>query len=497
MSRHLKAAGGDRIAREAGFTVIEVVIAAALLAIASLAVLGLVDAANRNNLRASQSQVVNDRLQQQMEAIKQLPYNQVALTRLPSSSTDPSTPASRVTASTFNVKRTGAANCENLVYNGSTAPGDGSAVTGGSVDPGPTPFQNGSVKGNIYRYVTWEADPACGNDTQSNCGERYYKRVVIDITLDQTASGGPRVYQEIQGYVSNPNAGLPASQGGQGGQNEGGGGTGHGGQDTPTPWTFWLTDTSCSQEPPAETRQPITADHETHNTLAICPSGQQTGATPGSPDLMLTEAAPCSDGTCDNPQPLYDYATDVEPDVQPDQDRGLQELAPPDPGHLGCTVDITTMTGPLGLNQLGSTPTQATPWLYIHKWLSPPVPNGSSDVVLDGTGSLDLWTQSINGVPYPGAVCVWLFVRTVTGGIPLDTLAVNLDQSGNPAYFRYSQGTWPTTAWSEISVPLHFASLNVPGGLAAAPRARGIAPRPCDRRRGPGHVSEHRASVHV
>jgi hypothetical protein len=460
----MRAPGSERrragAGTESGFTVVEVVVAAVVLSLGALAVLGLVGASNRNNFRAEQSQVVNDRLQQEMESIKALPYRQVALTSVPVHSNDSANPAYRVTAGTFNVKRSGTAVYEDLVSNGSTNPGNGNTISGGTVDPGPTPFQSGNISGSIYRFVTWESDPACGNDTQSNCGERYYKRVVIGVSLDPTAPGGTRVYQEIQGYVSNPNAGLPPSQGGDGNTDEGGPGPGPGDPGTPTPWTFGLTDTPCSPEPPAEERQPISASHETHNTLGICPSGKQTGSTAGAPDLMVPDT--CPDQSCTDPQPLYDYATDVEPDVNPDQDTGLQMLAPPDPANLGCAVDITDLND---LQRLGVSPTSATPWLYVHKWLSPPLPSGSSDVILDGKGTLDLWTQSINGTVYPGAICVWLFVRTLVNGVPGDTFAVNLDQGGNPAYFRYARGTWPTTAWSEVPITLDFAALNAQGAL--------------------------------
>src|SRR5207247_3114252 len=119
--------------------------------------------------------------------------------------------------------------------------------------------------------------------------------------------------------VTNPNAGLPASQGGpgQGGPGEGGGGGGTGGggggggpgpgTNDETPWTFWLTDTPCS----FDSRQPITASHFTHNTLGACSDGMQTGATSGAPDLMYTRAAALDPNYPADQQPLYDYATDV------------------------------------------------------------------------------------------------------------------------------------------------------------------------------------------
>ena len=98
-----------------------------------------------------------------MEAVKQLPYDQLALGSLPAHSSAANDPNSRVSGDQFNVNASGAAKYEDLVYNGGTSPEAGGTVSGGTVDPGPTPFQSGDVKGNVYRYVTWEQDSACGN----------------------------------------------------------------------------------------------------------------------------------------------------------------------------------------------------------------------------------------------------------------------------------------------------------------------------------------------
>jgi type II secretory pathway pseudopilin PulG len=480
---------------EAGFSIVEVTVAALLLALMSLAVLGLVDAANRNNYRASQSQVVNDRLQQEMERIRALPYDQIALTGAPASATNPSTPNSQVNGTQFDVDRGAAAHYEDLVYNGGHANETGDTVSGGQIPvtdpnstttsgPFPTSFRNGNVSGTIYRYVTWEPDTSCSNcahdpDADSYNGQsvQWFKHVIVAIALDQTATGGARLYQQIDGDVGNPNAGLNACP-----ENDPGctnpGGTNQ------TPWTFWLTDTPCS----SDSRQPITGAHDTHNTLDGCSTGMTTGAIPGAPDLMFTRSAPLDEG--DQQPPTYDYANDVEPGCGTNgcdpNDRGLQMKTPPDPTGLGCSVDPRSVTS---LQQLGSTPAQATPWLYIHKWVSPAIPNGFDPVVLDGTGVLNLWTQSIAGNVASGQICVWLFTRHLES---VDTLAVNL--GGTQAQCRQRPedlpqenccpttdgvnltvftcsfpnndwtSQWPSGGWTEVHIPLHFGQLSLPAG---------------------------------
>jgi type II secretory pathway pseudopilin PulG len=436
---------GTRARDDGGFTVVEVMIAALLLAITGIAVFGLVDAATRNNYRAEQSQVVNDRLQQEMEKVKQVPYDQLALASAPTHSSASNDPNSRVSGTTFNVNPDGASNYEPLVYNGGNSQESGGAVSGGVLDPGPTPFQSGDVKGDVYRYVTWEHDNACGN-----CGQDAYKHVVIVAALDPTASGSTRAYQEVQGSLSNPNAGLSKCPTGSSGC------TNPGGPD-PTPWTFWLTDTPCS----FGNRQPITGDHLSHDTLGQCSAGLKTGppgtlgANAGAPDLMFTQAAACTNSGCNPQDPLYDYATDVEPQQNADLDKGLQVV----PASVnGCLLNTGALPSPLN-TLLELLPTETNPQLKAHKWLSPQIPTGFNDVVLDGSGELDLWTQTINGGVYGGKICIWLFVRTSAG---VDVPAANLDLTGNPTYFTYSRSTWPNNGWAEIQVPLHFAQVTLP-----------------------------------
>jgi Tfp pilus assembly protein PilV len=416
-------------ADDAGFTIVEAAVAAIILAISALAVLGLASSASRNNFRAEQGQVVSDRLQQEMEAIKQIPYSTLALSSLATHASTANNPNFRVSGTQFNVNPSGAANNEDLVYNGATSPEAGGIVSGGTVSPGPTPFQTGSVKGNVYRYVTWEQDSAC-----DNCADRWSKHVVVAVVLDQTAAGGTRAYQELQGNASNPDAGLSKCPAGSSGC------TNPGGTDE-TPWTFWLTDTPCS----TNSRQPLTGAHLNHNTLGICDDGPKAGSTAGAPDLMFTQAAPIDNAYPADQQPLYDYSTDVEPAQNAGQDVGLQEKIPANAvsGNQGCPDNPSSTSG------LGS-----TPYFYLHKWLSPAIPSGFR-IILSGTGELDVWTQTINGAVHGGRICVWLLVRSGT----TDTYAVNVDASGGHTGFSYSQNPWPSAAWTEIHVPLHLGSL--------------------------------------
>lgn len=439
---------------EHGFTVIEAVMAAMILVIGGIAVLTAVETAARSTFRAEQSQVQINALQEEIERIRDLPFESVALTSVPTHAADQRHPDWRVSGTSFALERDGT-QLRQLVYQGSALQGGGT-ITQAGVAHGPTRFQNGDVSGDIYRYVVWLNDDTC---PEALCpGAQDKKRVIVAAVTDPTASGGTRVYQEVHTDLTDPEAeravdALPP-----------------GGGDEDPRWQFWLTDTPCNNT----SRQPIVAHHLTHNTLGACGAGMTTGETAGAPDLMFTEAAQLDPNHPPENQPLYDYATDVEPNVNPLNDRGLQMKVP---------SGLLSGTGCLPLD-LGGITEDDKQW-KMHKWLSPAIPNGY-DVLLDGRGTLRLWTQTINGAVHPGRICVYLFTRQLNElGVPVDTPVVNLDAPGALDHFPYAEASWPSGDWGEINIPMHFAAADdgairlLPGtrlGLAIAVHRSGTLP---------------------
>ena len=68
-----------RAERQAGFTIIEVVVAALVLTMGALATFGMLSAATKNTYRAKQTQVALDMAQQELEALRGLNSEEVAL----------------------------------------------------------------------------------------------------------------------------------------------------------------------------------------------------------------------------------------------------------------------------------------------------------------------------------------------------------------------------------------------------------------------------------
>src|SRR3954451_3178332 len=87
-----------RLSAESGISVVEVLVAAVILALTALAIATLSTGATHATYRAEQDQVVVNRLQNELEHIRQLPFSQVALTTRPQTSTQLNDPGQRVSA---------------------------------------------------------------------------------------------------------------------------------------------------------------------------------------------------------------------------------------------------------------------------------------------------------------------------------------------------------------------------------------------------------------
>ena len=196
-----------------GFSLTEVLIATVLLATAALATVSVAISATKAQYRAEQNQVAIDRAQLEIEAIRALAFDSVALTGAP-----PTTPAGGpgdrlagscagqgvATDGCFGLNEDGTA-LEPLVLAGGNLAGGG-FVPSAAVDPGPDPFTSGDVTGIVYRYVVWKNDDPC---SEADCpGEQDLKRVIVVVSIDESASGGDRAYREVQTDFGDPDLGA-------------------------------------------------------------------------------------------------------------------------------------------------------------------------------------------------------------------------------------------------------------------------------------------------
>jgi type II secretory pathway pseudopilin PulG len=418
---------------QAGFTIIEVLVAALILVAGAFATFGVLRVAVVNTEQTKASQVAVDRAQQEMEALRSLSNEELALTATPPHSTDSFSPDFRVNGSEFALARNPVGNYKKMVVVGGELYGGG-FITTGKVNPGPTSFTTGGVKGQIFRYIVWRNDSSC---PEATCpGTQDYKQIIVAVKLETLGNqSGERGYVEVQSDFIDPkdsslNDPIPGAQG------------------VNTAQQFFLSDTPCSATG-ATARQEITGDHALHNTLGTCASGPQSGSTPGAPDALLIGAPP--DPAPEDPTnpPLYDYSNDYAGSLTTDTSRGLQ-LRRDDTG--GCHYK------PAG--------TSAPQW-QVHRWVTDPMP---SPFKMTEHVTLDVDTRTLNDASSKGTLCIFLFVRHETGSPPTATDTFIPNSENGFTYWSYTPsgtGQWWRFNWFELRRTLSFTG---PKTVAAGDR---------------------------
>lgn len=406
---------------ESGFTMIEVLVAILIVSIGSMATFGLLSTATRNAQRAKASQVALEYAEQEMEFLRSMEDKSLALTATPPPSAQPLNPSYRVRegvgGSEFALNRSPLGNYQNLVYNTGSIYGTHEEITGGTVNPGPTPFTSGDVSGKVYRYIVWRNDEGC---EETNCpGPQDYKQIVVAVRVDSSANQpGERGYFEVQSNFINPKDNKehdpqPSCKG----------------CSVVTAQQFFLSDTPCSSSG-VTVRQEITGSHLLHNTLGTCASGLQTEATKGAPDALVLSAPPDpAPEDLSNPAE-YDYSSDTYLNLNPHTDTGLQIRKEGE----GCNWE------PLGKTYAASS--------LIHRWVTDRM---TTSFVMSGKATLQFYTGALGTSTAGGKACVYLFKRHEEGSPPLAT-----DTQLDAEYWSPS-GNWPQE-WTKVRLPLSFAA---------------------------------------
>jgi uncharacterized membrane protein YgcG len=440
-----------RLREDGGFTIIEVLVAALILTLASAALFGVLAAGARNGARAKATQIALDRAQQEMEKLHSLAYEELALTTRPLPSTNPLNPNYRVVNNNFALKREPQEELAPMVVNNGPLTGGEKFVEHGVVKPGPIAFEDGEVKGHLYRYIVWREDPSC---PESLCpGYQDYKQLVVAVKLDSTGSESrERNYVEVQSAALDPKAvGAPQKSGsggtgGTGGGGTGGGGTGGSGESAGTGTAvtaqqFFLSDTPCSAGG-VTVRKEISGDHLLHNTLGTCASGPHTGTTLGAPDALLLGAPPDPDPEDDTNPALYNYSNDGYLETNPDTGKGVQIKRD---DTSGCHF-VPTGT--------------VHPEAQVHRWVTDPF---AANFAMSGKVTLEFYTRTLNDALYHGTLCVYLFKRHKINESNEENVYL-VNKATGLTYWTYTpqgNGFWPRSAWTKVRLSMEFTPTEI------------------------------------
>jgi prepilin-type N-terminal cleavage/methylation domain-containing protein len=212
--------GRDRIARrarladEAGFTLVELLIAMLLLAIGVFALVSTIDGSRALSNVGQRLSAASDVAERTMEQYndKQYRYSDLALTGDITSNGDAAdqfvcTPNALGEPHTYRWDQTTCPGTspygDPLVVNGTTIAG--TTVSGGVISPTPQSWfdARSGARGLIHTYITWVNDSCSDAPLTGTCAEATdYKRVTVAVT---TTNGPPKKPVIITDIVADPN----------------------------------------------------------------------------------------------------------------------------------------------------------------------------------------------------------------------------------------------------------------------------------------------------
>jgi prepilin-type N-terminal cleavage/methylation domain-containing protein len=178
----------SRLVDESGFTLIEVLVAAILLATALVALVASLDTSRGLGNVSEHDAAASHFAERELENWLARPYNEIALTRNPTGDPQMSTWTSIATTnlpSSPNDER--ALSDEDIC-----ATAGGACPLVGALDPISTWSDDKfGTRGYVYRYVSWVNDAYCSD---TNCpGNTDYKRITIAVTITKSSGATPTV----------------------------------------------------------------------------------------------------------------------------------------------------------------------------------------------------------------------------------------------------------------------------------------------------------------
>ena len=189
------------LATEEGFTIVEVLVAAIVLAVGIAGLVGAFDSARKLSLLSERRTVMAHRAQLEIERLQTYPYAQLAMISNPSHSAEASNPdyyvnyASPVKCTEVEAYGCYAWNTENTGEEEALVKGGKACITTSekecgwveasltgrkcSEKVGACEWSDGLVEGKVYDFVTWHTDSNC---TKCKVKQKASKRLTVVVT---------------------------------------------------------------------------------------------------------------------------------------------------------------------------------------------------------------------------------------------------------------------------------------------------------------------------
>jgi Tfp pilus assembly protein PilV len=409
-----------------GLTLIEVIIAAFVLAVGILGFMYNFDGSRKLTLASERQTSAAHRAQQEAERLQAVPYSELAMSSAP-------THVAETCSSTSNPDACVSTGAEYQYDTSKLEKKEALVVaTGGAVSPTPIAWSGEHTSGFIYEFVSWESDKTCGTKCEEENGKNY-KRVTVVVTV--TVPSGTHAVSPIRisTLIADPNAG------GANAKNP---------LESPTTKCGPKSEESCTNgievgkpeqyflhDSPPESAVTPTASHELHSTVApssaSCTSTTTTSACP-KPDLMDSSPPPESATT------LYDYSNNQD---------GLGATSG-ESGHGGRVLMSANTACSASASSSISENTEG------ELWVTKPL---STDKKLTGVGALSIYTQTLGGTATAVTLCLGIY------DVPNSLSNLVKSPPTLIGYSEYTPDAWPQ---SLTNLSFLFEKLNGGGSLS-------------------------------
>lgn len=198
---------------EQGYTLIEVMVAVLVLAVALMGTMQAFISSDHGNLETQETQAVSTAAEQALEQLRAMSYSSLALSSLPTgtgtgnptgdNSGDPEDPDYWVSGTNLKIPNDFAQISSGLL---STVASTGEAlIGGGTISPGPTTVSSDGFTVTIYRYVSWVVDTCLYGSLNLCPGTQDAKRITVAAVLTGTGTSPPKPFW-LSTTIANPNA---------------------------------------------------------------------------------------------------------------------------------------------------------------------------------------------------------------------------------------------------------------------------------------------------
>ena len=136
----------SRLRNDRGMTMIELMVAATICAVGTMATIGVIDNSRTVAVKSEKRDALSAQAQREVERLMELPFNNLAHPSTPASSPTPGSPASYVNGNEYAYDRNNPGLTEQLVV----------SAANGQVSPTATAWNDAQIKlsGNVHRFVS-------------------------------------------------------------------------------------------------------------------------------------------------------------------------------------------------------------------------------------------------------------------------------------------------------------------------------------------------------